>query len=311
MRPEDHIGRGILFAIATFAFFSTADAVVKLLSSGYSVIQIYFVTALFGAIPIAGLVWFSGRPITVIPRFPKKVALRTLLLVIDNFGAYLAFSLLPLANAYTLIFAGPLIVTALSPFLLGEAVGRHRWSAVVVGFIGIIVVLRPGMAPLDIGYLGALGAACAFGLALIITRQIGGRESDSAMLVWMILGKIVISGIAVPFSFTPMPMTDLGLMALAGLLAGTAHIFVVQAFKQAPPATVAPFQYTQMLWAVLYGYLIFGDLPDAFVLAGLTLVTGSGLYILWREQVVRHRQKRLLIHPPVPDALPEAEKKED
>ncbi len=98
-----------------------------------------------------------------------------------------------------------------------------------------------------------------------------------------------------------MPPTDLALMALVGLLAGTAHIFVVFAFKQAPPATVAPFQYTQMLWAVFYGFLLFGDIPDAYVISGLTLVTGSGLYILWREQVVRRRERRLLIHPPVPD----------
>jgi len=289
MRAGDRIGRGILFSLVTFACFSSADAAVKFLSSGYSVLLIYFVTTTFAALPIAALVWFSGRPIIFKPRFPKAVALRTLLMALDTFGAYLAFSRLPLANAYTLIFASPLIVTALSPWLLGEAVGRHRWTAVVVGFLGILVVLRPGMAPLDIGYLGAFGSACAFAVALIITRQIGGRESDTAMLFWLIVGKLIVSGVFLPISFVPIAAFDLMLMALVGLLAGSAHICIVRAFKLAPPATVAPFQYTQMLWAAFYGYLIFGDVPDAFVITGSGLVIASGLYILWREHV-RHRQ---------------------
>lgn len=292
MKPDDRIGRGILFSIATFACFSSADAMVKLLSAGYSVLLIYFVTTTFAALPIAILVWFSHRPIVIKPRFPKQVAARTLLMACDTFGAYLAFSRLPLANAYTLIFASPLIVTALSPWLLGETIGRHRWSAVVVGFVGILVVLRPGMAPLDIGYLGAFGSACAFAVALVITRQIGGRESDTAMLVWLIVGKIVISGVFLPISYAPIAPFDLMLMVLVGLFAGVAHICIVQAFKLAPPATVAPFQYTQMLWAALYGFLLFGDVPGPFVIAGSGLVVLSGLYILWREHVVYRRGRR-------------------
>jgi len=287
MKAGDRIGRGILFSIATFACFSSADAAVKFLSADYSVLLIYFVTTAFAALPIGALVWFGGRPIIIRPRFPKAVALRTLLLTLDTFGCYLAFSRLPLANAYTLIFAAPLIVTALSPWLLGEAVGRHRWSAVVAGFAGILVVLRPGLAPLDVGYLGAFGSACAFAVALIITRQIGGRESDTAMLFWLIVGKLVVSGFFLPISFEPIIAGDLMLIALIGLLVGCAQICIVQAFKSAPPATVAPFQYTQMLWAVFYGFLVFGDIPDVFVITGSALVVASGLYILWRERTRR------------------------
>lgn len=289
MSAGDHIGRGILFSVATFACFSSADAVVKLLSAGYSVLLIYFVTTAFAALPIAALVGVSRRPIVLWPRFPKAVAARTLLLACDTFGAYLAFSRLPLANAYTLIFASPLIVTALSPWLLKEAVGIHRWSAVVVGFAGILVVLRPGMAPLDIGYLGAFGSACAFALAMVITRRIGHRESDTAMLTWLIVGKLVVSGVFLPISYLPIPAFDLLRMALVGLFVGVAQICIIQAFKLAPPATVAPFQYTQMLWAALYGYVIFGELPDRFVVTGSGLVVLSGLYILWREHVVHRR----------------------
>lgn len=291
MSTEDRIGRGIFFSAATFACFSTADAIVKGLSTGYSVLLIYFVTTVFAAIPIALLIWRSRRPLTIRPRHPKAVALRTLLLALDTFGAYLAFSRLSLASAYTLIFAAPLIVTALSPLMLGEAVGRHRWSAVVLGFLGIVVVLRPGLEPLDIGYFAALGSATVFALALLVTRQIGRDESDTAMLFWLIVGKLFISGLFLPFVYKPIAFGDLGLMAVIGILVGGAQICIVQAFRLAPPATVAPFQYTQMLWAVFYGYLFFGDIPDRFVIAGSGLVVASGLYILWREQVRRRSGK--------------------
>ena len=290
MRPDDRIGRGILFSVATFAFFSTADAFVKMLSEGYSVLLIYFVTTVFAAFPIALLIWRSNRPLVFIPRNPKAVALRSLLLALDTFGAYLAFSRLPLANAYTLIFAAPLIVTALSPLVLGEPVGRHRWSAVILGFVGIVVVLRPGFAPLNIGYAGALGAACVFALALLVTRRIGANESATAMLTWLIVTKLIASGLFLPFVFQPIPLADLGLMALIGVLVGGAQISIVMAFRIAPPATVAPFQYTQMLWAVLYGFVFFGDLPDRYVIAGSALVVASGLYILWRGQVRRRER---------------------
>ncbi len=290
MRPDDRIGRGIFFSVATFACFSTADAFVKILSTDYSVLLIYFVTTVFAAFPIAVLIWRSGRPLVFRPRNPKAVALRSLLLTLDTFGAYLAFSRLPLANAYTLIFAAPLIVTALSPLVLGEAVGRHRWSAVVLGFVGIVVVLRPGMAPLDIGYAGALGAACVFALALLVTRRIGGSESATAMLTWLIVTKLLVSALFLPIAFKPIPLADLGLMAVVGVLVGGAQICIVMAFRMAPPATVAPFQYTQMLWAVLYGFLFFGNLPDSYVITGSALVMASGLYILWRERTNRHRR---------------------
>ena len=291
MSADDRVGRGIFFSAATFACFSSADAIVKGLSAGYSVLLIYFVTTGFAAIPIAVLIWRSKRPMTIRPRHPKAVALRTLLLALDTLGAYLAFSRLSLASAYTLIFAAPLIVTALSPMVLGEAVGRHRWSAVMLGFLGIVVVLRPGLEPMDIGHIGALGAACVFALALLVTRRIGRDESDTAMLFWLIVGKLFLSSLFLPFVYSPIALGDLGLMAAIGILVGGAHICIVQAFKLAPPATVAPFQYTQMLWAVFYGFLLFGDVPNRFVVAGSGLVVASGLYILWREQINRRRPK--------------------
>ncbi|MBL6929059.1 MAG: DMT family transporter [Rhodospirillales bacterium] len=285
MTNGDNIGRGIVFAAATFACFSTADAAVKYLTGGYSVFQVASLTALFSFIPITILVARTGGIRTIKPRNVKGVALRAVLLMLDTLFAYFAFSRLPMANVYTLIFGAPLLVTALSPWLLKDSVGWHRWAAVVVGFIGIVIILRPGLAPMDVGYFSALGAAFVFGMAMIVTRRIGATESNGAMLVWVMGAKCVIPGVLMllSFSFAPMSITDLALMAFAGIFVGMAHIFMVMAFRHAPAPIAAPFMYTQMLWAVFYGYIFFGDVPDGFVIAGSALVVASGLYILWRE----------------------------
>ena len=290
MSEGDRIGRGIAFAAATFACFSSADAVVKWLTSGYSVFQVASITALFSFIPITILVARTGGFRTIKPRNVKGVALRALLLMLDTLFAYFAFSRLPMANVYTLIFGAPLLVTALSPWLLKDSVGWHRWAAVVAGFVGIVIILRPGMVPMDIGYLSALGAACVFGLAMIVTRRIGTTESNGAMLVWVMAAKFAVPGAVMVFAFTPMPLFDLALMALAGVFVGLAHIFLVQAFRNAPGPIAAPFMYTQMLWAVVYGFIFFGDVPDGFVIAGSSLVAASGLYILWREHATRRTE---------------------
>ena len=285
MTNSDKIGRGIFFAAATFACFSTADAAVKYLTGGYSVFQVASLTALFSFIPITILVARTGGIRTIKPRNAKGVALRAVLLMLDTLFAYFAFSRLPMANVYTLIFGAPLLVTALSPWLLKDQVGWHRWAAVVAGFIGIVIILRPGLVPMDVGYLSALGAACVFGLAMIVTRRIGGTESNGAMLVWVMGAKFAIPGILMlaTLGITPMPMADLALMAFAGVFVGIAHIFLVLAFRHAPAPIAAPFMYTQMLWAVFYGFIFFGDVPDGFVIAGSALVVAGGLYILWRE----------------------------
>jgi len=126
-------------------------------------------------------------------------------------------------------------------------------------------------------------------LAMIVTRRIGATESNGAMLVWVMGAKFAIPGVLMlaTFSFAPMPMGDLALMAFAGMFVGMAHIFLVMAFRHAPAPIAAPFMYTQMLWAVFYGYIFFGDVPDGFVIAGSALVVASGLYILWRENSAR------------------------
>lgn len=285
MRAGDRIGRGIALSATSFACFSAADAAVKWLTAGYSVFQISMMTAVFAMLPVAFLVSRTGGMAVLRPRNPKAVIAITVLLLIDTVAIYWAFSRLPLANVYTLVFTPPLIITALTPFIIKERVGLHRWASVLAGFVGVVVILRPGMVPLDIGYASAALAALTWSFALIIIRQVGDAEPDGGIVFWSFVAKLVVPGIVTIFVFKGMSPADIGIVALAGILVGVAHIFMVQAFKCAPGPVVSPFQYTQMIWAVIFGFLLFGDLPDIYVITGLAIVAAAGLYILWREQI--------------------------
>jgi S-adenosylmethionine uptake transporter len=271
------------FAIVTFWLFSSLDATVKWLSRDYPVLQITFVTSLIAFVPILVLVARSGGLKTLRPRRPFLVGLRAVLMTADTMLAFASFQHLPLADAYTLFFAAPMLVTALSVPLLGEHVGWRRWSAVVVGFCGVLIILRPGFATLTMGHLAALGAALCFALSGIILRRLGDTEPSGTLLVSTMAGLVLATAPTLPFIWVAPTPFDLALLTLGGLLAGLAHIGVVKAFRMAAPAIVAPFQYSQMLWAVLYGYVIFADVPEWRTLVGSAVIAASGLFILWRE----------------------------
>ncbi|MBX6322312.1 MAG: DMT family transporter [Rhodospirillaceae bacterium] len=270
-------------AILTFWLFSSLDAVVKALSARYPVLQLTFVTSLIAFVPILVLVARSGGPRSVVPRRPGLVALRALLMTADTMLAFASFRYLPLAEAYTLFFAAPMLMTALSAALLGERVGWRRWSAVVAGFCGVLVILRPGFAALDVGHVAAIAAALCFALSAIVLRRLGEGESGGALLLSTMAGLVLATGPALPFVYRQPTAEDLALMALGGLLAGLGHIGLVKAFRMAPAAVIAPFQYTQILWALLYGWVVFADVPRPSTLVGAGVIVGSGLYILWRE----------------------------
>src|SRR5262245_520789 len=286
----DHIARGIAFALIAFSIFSCADAGVKWLTERYSVFQIIFVSNLFTLIPVALLIRHEGGIHNLRPRHPWLVGLRSILLAIDMVLVFYAFVELPLADAYSLIFAVPMVVTALSVPILGEHVGWRRWSAVIVGFIGVLIVLRPGIAELKLGHIAAISSALFFGMSLILVRRIGKDESSGTLILWMVIALLIVSAPVMPEVYVPMPPLDLELMAVLGLLSGAGHLMLIRAFRLAPSAIVAPFHYSQMIWGVIFGLFLFGDIPDAWVISGSAVIIGSGLYILWRE-TVRGRAK--------------------
>ena len=279
--------RGIGFAVLSYACFSTGDALIKLASTRFSVFQIAFTVALFALLPVVALTFGQGGLRKLVPHRWGLVALRGVLTAVGGLLAWRAFSMLPLAEAYAILFATPILVTGLSATLLGEEVGWRRWSASAVGFIGVLIMIRPDFATLGLGHLLAALASVASAFAMITLKRIGGGETSSSILFAVFMSIMLASAPMVPSTFVLPGWSELGLMALAGLLMGCGHGGLVMATREAPAVVVAPFQYTQMMWGVLFGALLFGDRPEPVLFVGMALVVASGLYTIWRETVRR------------------------
>jgi drug/metabolite transporter (DMT)-like permease len=281
---------GIGLGALAFGLFSLMDATVKWLSASYPVPQILVCNALFALLPVGVMAVRRGGLPQLRTRRLGLHLLRGLLGTTAGLLAFYAFSRLPLADAYAIIFATPLLITALSVPILGEAVGWRRWSAVLVGFIGVLVMLRPGEAPIGAGNLAALGAACASACAILLVRRLSVTETTTSIAFYSNVTAVVVIGIAFSPIFVLPGAHDLALMATSGLIGGTALLILIAAYRRSPAALVAPFQYSQMLWAILLGGLIWGDLPEPVMLLGASIVAASGLFILYRETTLGRRR---------------------
>lgn len=284
--PDIGVARGIAFALLSYASFATGDAAVKLASGRLSVFQIAVILGAFALLPVFSLL--RGRGLSVlVPRLWGLVLARGLLTALCALCAWRAFALLPLADAYAILFASPILVTAMAPLLLKEHVGWRRATAAAVGFVGVLVMIRPDFDTLGLGHALAALAACLGALSFIVLRRIGPREGAAPIVFFLFLA---IIGVALPFALQDWMMPsahELALLGTAGLLQGAAQVALVAATRSTPAAVVAPFQYSQLLWAVGYGIVIFGDMPEPAMYLGMALVIASGLYILWRETVRR------------------------
>ncbi|KAA2312886.1 DMT family transporter [Pseudooceanicola sediminis] len=280
--------RGILFALLAYAVYSSHDVVVKLLGADYSSFQIVFFSVLFGFPLTSVMLMRDAKPGTLIPAHPWWMLLRTLFTVTANSSAFYAFSVLPLADAYSIFFATPLLITVISIPLLGEKVRLHRWMAVIVGLIGVGIVLNPGGASLNLGHLAALVAATAGAFASVIVRKIGRDERSVVMLLYPMMANFALMGLAMillPSNYHPVAgMHMLGFATIAGLSI-LGMLCVIAAYTAGEAAIVAPMQYSQIIWATAFGYLLFDQLPGVNVIAGAGLIIASGLYIVLRESL--------------------------
>lgn len=275
--------KGAAFALAAYAAYSTHDVVVKWLGERYAPAQILFFAMLFG-FPLLTVMLIRDRTDgNLRPRHPWWMALRTAAAVIGTVSAFYAFAVLPLAQTYSIIFAAPLLITVLAIPFLGEQVGWRRMVAVAIGLCGVMIVLRPGAAQLTAGHLAALACAICSATAGIIVRKIGPDERSAVLLLYPMMGNLVIMGMALPWVYLPMPTLDLGAMALIAALNLAGTLCVILAYKSAPAGIVAPMQYSQMLWAIVYGAIFFGEALDAPTAIGATVIVASGLYIVFRE----------------------------
>jgi Permeases of the drug/metabolite transporter (DMT) superfamily len=252
---------------------------------GVPLFEIIFFRNAFAFLPLGLYIWRTTGFEVLKTRRPMGHLVRAAVGLVGMAGGFAAVQYLPLTDATALAFASPLFMTALSALLLSEKVGPHRWAAVVVGFIGVLIMARPVPGHMNVpgvtfGILGALGAAGA----MVAIRQIADTERGPTIVFYFtlsgtLLGLVgsLIGGWSVPDAGT------LGLLVLAGLVGGVGQLFLTEALRAAPVGVVAPFDYTQLIWATLLGLVIWGELPHPATVAGAIIVAGSGVYILHRE----------------------------
>lgn len=275
--------KGALIALAAFGIYATHDVVIKYLGASYSVFQIVFFSVLFGFPVTMLLLMGEPKPETLRPKYPFWTALRSIAVVFTGATAFYAFSTLPLTQTYAIIFAMPVLITLLAIPVLGERIGIRRASAVVVGLVGVLIVLRPGAADLNLGHLSALAAAFGGALVSVILRKIGSEERSVTLMLYPMMANFIVMGALLPFVYEPMPLLDMALMGLVAILALLAMWLVILAYRMADAVIVAPMQYSQILWAVFFGTMFFGEGVDQATVIGAAVIIASGVYIVLRE----------------------------
>lgn len=275
--------RGALFALAAFGIFASHDVIIKVLGGIYSPIQIVFFSVLL-SFPLATLMLMrDATPGTLRPKHPWWLALRTVAAVVTGVSAFYAFSVLPLAQTYAIIFASPLMITVLAIPVLGEKVHLRRWGAVIVGLIGVMIVLRPGETELTLGHAAALACATGGAIASIVVRKIGAEERPVVMLLYPMVTNFVVMACLLPLVYVPMPIEHLGMLGVVAMFAWTASRLIIAAYQSGEAAIIAPMQYSQIVWATVYGYFFFDENVDGATALGAGVIIASGLYIVLRE----------------------------
>ena len=275
--------RSVALMTAGCLLLTLNDAVMKLLSGDYPPGEMIFVRGVFMAIPIALLAHRAGGLHVLRVTNVRGQLLRAMTLVASVFLFITSLRYLPLADAVALTFAGPLMMTAVAPWALGERVGWRRRCAVAAGFAGVLIMLTPGQEGLRWAALLPLGAAFFEAARDIVTRRLVVTES-SVSLTACSAALVTLGGLATAgHGWQPMSAGDAALLALAGCCMGAALFLMTEAFRHAEATLVAPFRYSSVLWAMLVGVVVWGDWPSPTMLAGAGLVVGSGLYILHRE----------------------------
>lgn len=275
--------KGALLALVAFGIFSTHDVFIKVLGGLYSPIQIVFFSVLF-SFPLATLFLLRDSTSgTLIPKHPYWMLGRTVAAVVTGFSAFYAFSVLPLAQVYAIIFASPLLITILAIPILGEKVRLRRGLAVLVGLCGVMIVLQPGQAEFELGHLAALCAAIGGAFASIIVRKIGREERTVVIMLYPMMANFIVMGALLGTVYKPMPIEHLGMIAVIALFAWAAGRFLIAGYNAGEAVIVAPMQYSQILWAAVYGAIFFDEVPGLWTIVGSAVIIASGLYIVLRE----------------------------
>ncbi len=301
--PSTHSARGILFLIAGIAVFAVQDLILKMLSGTYPLHQAMVIRSVTAAPLLLTIVHLNGGLGTLVTPGLYRMIGRGFVMFLAYTSYYLSLAALPLATTVALYFAAPLFITLLSVMILHEKVGLLRWLAVAAGFTGVIIMVRPGSDLFDWAALLAVLSGLTYGVSMVSARKLGASETAAALAFW---GNAVFLGCAVMLSLLfatgefegighksiafmtrgwVMPTAvDIGLMMACGMIAAAGLTMLTQAYRISQSSVVAPFEYTAMIWGVLYGWVFWADWPDTTGWIGILIIVGAGLFVIWQER---------------------------
>jgi drug/metabolite transporter (DMT)-like permease len=294
MHPTNAL-KAILLKIASALIFAVMAALVRYLGAAYPVGQVVFFRSAFAIVPVVVIyAWRRELEAAIRMGRPFGHAGRGLTAIGGMFCNFSALARLPIVDATAISFAAPLITVAMAALLLKERVRIYRWSAVVVGFIGVMVMLVPHLAGSAaalagdaVGGLYGLAGAFFSALSIIQTRHLTKSETTSSIVFYFSLICTAAGLVTWPFGWNTPSGSELAALIGIGLCGGLAHIVLTESYRWAPASLVAPFDYTSMLWALVLGYLAFGEFPTALGFLGAAIIVGAGLFVIWREQRLR------------------------
>lgn len=288
LAANPHLHGVMLMVIAT-ALFGIMDGLVKWLSAGYPTIQIMFFRSAFALIPALIMVRHGPGFVALRTRRLKAHLIRSFFGVAAMLCFFISYREMPLADVTAISFAAPFIIALLSVWLLKERVGPHRWAAIVLGFIGMLVIVQPGQsgAILNHASLVVVLGTLLYALAMIQIRHMGQHEPSAVVAFYFAATCSVVTALALPWNWVTPTGVDFLLLCATGLAGGVAQLFMSRAYALAPAALVAPIDYTHLLWSVALGWFVWGDFPALSTWAGSAIIIASGLYILYRETVKR------------------------
>jgi len=280
--------KAIIFNLLAWVMLPIMDGFAKYLSAELPVLQITWARYFFTVVFIFPLMLFFFKKYLVWTDKPKLQLIRGLILLTANISFFYSISVISLPKALTLAFVAPLVVTAFSPFFLGESVGYRRWAAVIIGFIGSLVVIRPGFLEINLASLAALGTGIMYGFYLIITRKLS--TSDNPLLTLLLTGVVgaIIATTFMPFVWVSPTFNQWSIMAAIGLFACIGHLFIILSLKYADASKLAPFSYFEIVTNIIIAYYFFGDFPDSWTFLGLFIIVFSGIYISRRDNIVKN-----------------------
>ncbi len=277
--------RGIVLMLLAMATLAVMDAIMKELSGAYPSLQIASLRGLASLPFVIAWVYWRERGFGTLfaVRWSWQIGRGVLGIVMLTSFIY-AISSMPLSEAYALFFVSPLVITVLSVPLLGETVGPRRWLAVVIGFVGVLVVLRPGVVALDTASLAVLFCAVIYAINAVTVRILGRTDSTAAMSFWFIAVVGVGAGLLALPNWQPLRLADAGWLLALGVSGALGQMLITAAFRCAPISVVAPFEYSTLLWGVILDLALWGKLPAPIVFVGAAVIIGSGLYLIHRER---------------------------